>query len=86
VIALAFPEHPPGKPDRSRGAELRSGLPTLVVNGDRDPFGVPDPFPDGEIALVPGDHSLKKDPAAVARLVLGWLTAHAWADVENAAQ
>src|SRR5439155_21139629 len=36
VVALAFPVHPPGKPERSRADELRTGLPTLVVNGDRD--------------------------------------------------
>ena len=41
VVALAFPLHPPGRPERSRAAELDTGLPTLVVNGDRDPFGMP---------------------------------------------
>jgi predicted alpha/beta-hydrolase family hydrolase len=41
VVALAFPLHPPGRPERSRADELGSGVPTLVVNGDRDPFGVP---------------------------------------------
>ena len=45
IVALAFPLHPPGRPDRSRAAELGTGLPTLVVNGDRDPFGVPAPVP-----------------------------------------
>jgi predicted alpha/beta-hydrolase family hydrolase len=73
VVALAFPEHPPGKPDRSRGEELRTGIPTLVVNGDRDPFGRPDASETVEVRLVPGDHSLKKDPVAVAALVLDWL-------------
>jgi predicted alpha/beta-hydrolase family hydrolase len=74
VVALAFPEHPPGRPDRSRGDELRTGLPTLVVNGDRDPFGVPAPAENLAIHLVPGaDHSLKRDPAAVAATVVAWL-------------
>ncbi|WP_327068866.1 hydrolase [Kitasatospora sp. NBC_01250] len=46
VLALAFPLHPPGKPERSRVAELLgSGLPTLVVQGERDSFGVPAEFP-----------------------------------------
>jgi hypothetical protein len=40
---------------------------------------VPDPFPGGEIHLVPGDHSLKKDPAGVAALVLTWCRSHGWA-------
>jgi len=79
VVALAFPEHPPGRPDRSRGDELRTGLPTLVVNGDRDPFGSPDASPGVDVRLVPGDHSLKRDPDAVAALVAGWLAAAGWA-------
>ncbi|MFF7632715.1 alpha/beta family hydrolase [Kitasatospora sp. NPDC008050] len=46
VLALAFPLHPPGKPERSRVAELLgSGLPTLVVQGERDSFGAPGEFP-----------------------------------------
>ncbi|PLW74391.1 hydrolase, partial [Streptomyces sp. DJ] len=59
VLALAFPLHPPGRPERSRADELLgTGLPTLVVQGDRDPFGRPEEFPAGsEVAPVPGgDH------------------------------
>ncbi|MET9297483.1 alpha/beta family hydrolase [Streptomyces sp. NPDC003077] len=59
VLALSFPLHPPGKPERSRAGELTgAGLPTLVVQGGRDPFGRPEEFPEGtRIAPVPhGDH------------------------------
>ncbi|MDP9823874.1 alpha/beta hydrolase family protein [Nocardioides massiliensis] len=46
VLALAFPLHPPGKPERSRLEELLgAGVPTLVVQGERDPFGRPEEFP-----------------------------------------
>lgn len=46
VLALAFPLHPPGRPERSRVAELLgTGLPTLVVQGERDSFGTPAEFP-----------------------------------------
>jgi uncharacterized protein len=42
VVALAFPLHPPGRPERSRADELLgAGVPTLVVQGERDPFGGP---------------------------------------------
>ncbi|HET8588243.1 MAG TPA: alpha/beta family hydrolase, partial [Nakamurella sp.] len=42
VLALAFPVHPPGKPDKSRLDELdHVTVPVLVVQGDRDPFGMP---------------------------------------------
>jgi uncharacterized protein len=74
VVCLAFPLHPPGKPERSRADELHSGVPTLVVNGDRDPFGVPPPAPRIEVRVMPGDrHDLRRDPPAVARTVLDWL-------------
>jgi uncharacterized protein len=59
VLALSFPLHPPGKPEKSRVEELTgTGLPTLVVQGDRDPFGRPGEFPEGtELVEVPGaDH------------------------------
>ncbi|WP_329379429.1 hydrolase [Streptomyces sp. NBC_01351] len=53
VLALAFPLHPPGKPEKSRAEELTgAGRPTLVVQGGRDPFGRPEEFPEGEHALV----------------------------------
>ncbi|MFD3540035.1 alpha/beta family hydrolase [Streptomyces sp. NPDC058662] len=46
VLALAFPLHPPGRPEKSRAAELTgAGRPTLVVQGARDPFGHPAEFP-----------------------------------------
>ncbi|MEV7419268.1 alpha/beta family hydrolase [Streptomyces sp. NPDC089919] len=60
VLALAFPLHPPGKPEKSRAAELTgTGVPTLVVQGGRDPFGRPEEFPEGSFDLVEaafGDH------------------------------
>nr|WP_107092371.1 alpha/beta family hydrolase [Streptomyces sp. NRRL B-1140] len=60
VLALGFPLHPPGKPEKSRAEELLgSGVPTLVVQGGNDPFGKPEEFPDGayELVEVPyGDH------------------------------
>ncbi|MEU0304455.1 alpha/beta family hydrolase [Streptomyces sp. NPDC006175] len=53
VLALSFPLHPPGKPEKSRADELLgAGVPTLVVQGGRDPFGRPEEFPPGEHALV----------------------------------
>jgi predicted alpha/beta-hydrolase family hydrolase len=80
IVALAFPEHPPGRPDRSRAAELRTGVPTLVVNGDRDPFGAPPASPEVTLRLVPGaDHSLGRHADEVAACVLDWLCVHGWA-------
>ena len=80
VLALAFPLHPPGKPERSRAAELPAGIPTLVVNGDRDPFGVPEPGGAVEVAVRPGAvHDLRRDLPGTAAIVVGWLRAHRWA-------
>jgi predicted alpha/beta-hydrolase family hydrolase len=64
VVALAFPLHPPGRPDKTRLPELTSaGVPTLVVQGERDAFGGPVAFPaDAAFALrrVPfADHSMR---------------------------
>jgi predicted alpha/beta-hydrolase family hydrolase len=60
VLALSFPLHPPGRPEKSRADELLgSGVPTLVVQGGNDPFGKPEEFPDGAYELVEvayGDH------------------------------
>jgi hypothetical protein len=74
VVALSFPLHPPGRPERSRADELDTAVPTLVVNGDRDPFGVPAERPGVTVVVRPGErHDLRRDPAAVAAAVLGWL-------------
>jgi len=60
VLALSFPLHPPGRPEKSRADELLgTGVPTLVVQGGNDPFGRPEEFPPGpyELREVPyGDH------------------------------
>ncbi|MGX1545333.1 alpha/beta hydrolase family protein [Streptomyces adustus] len=60
VLALSFPLHPPGRPEKSRAAELLgAGVPTLVVQGGNDPFGKPGEFPEGRYRLVEvpsGDH------------------------------
>ena len=64
-VALAFPLHPPGRPEDSRLPELvSSGVPTLVVQGANDPFGRPEEFPELPVAhrlvVMPGaDHGLK---------------------------
>ncbi len=79
AIALAFPLHPPGKadqPDKSRAGELRAaGVPVLVINGDRDPFGVPDPADADRLVVLAGDtHSLSRDPRAIETAIGSWLT------------
>lgn len=74
VVALAFPLHPPGRPEASRADELDPTIATLVVNGDRDPFGVPKPAGLVEVVIRPGErHDLRRDPAAVGDLVAAWL-------------
>ncbi|MFE2869723.1 alpha/beta family hydrolase [Embleya sp. NPDC059259] len=81
VVALAFPLHPPGRPERSRLAELLgAGVPTLVVQGERDSFGGPDEFPeDGPTLLrVPfADHgfAVPKRAAITQEAALALITA-----------
>lgn len=85
-LALAFPLHPPGRPDKSRLEELEAvRVPTLVVQGERDSFGTPEEFPpDRELTVIPGaDHGFKvprRGPvsseeamAIVVEAVLEWI-------------
>lgn len=61
-LALSFPLHPPGKPEKTRIGELLAvDLPTLVIQGERDAFGRPEEFPEGvDMCVVPdADHGLK---------------------------
>lgn len=76
VIALAYPLHPPGKPDKSRDDELRSaGTRVLVLNGDRDPFGIPEPDDATRVVVLPGEtHALSRNPSAIGEAVAGWLS------------
>lgn len=74
VLCLAFPLHPPGKPEKSRLSELDAvDVPVLVVQGERDAFGQPEPASAREVVLVSGDHSLKADVHTVSRAVEEWL-------------
>lgn len=80
VLALAFPLRPPGRPERTRAGELATGLPTLVINGDQDPFGVPRATGRVRVEVRPGErHDLRRDPAGTAEVALGWLRANGWA-------
>jgi uncharacterized protein len=74
VLCLAFPVHPPGRPEKTRISELDAvTLPTLVVQGDRDPFGKPPPASKRSVVTVTGNHSLKADLPGVANAVRDWL-------------
>jgi hypothetical protein len=61
-LALAFPLHPPGRPEKSRREELLgAGVPLLVIQGERDTMGRPEEFPAGlDLSVVPGaDHGFR---------------------------
>ncbi len=78
VLCLAFPLHPPGAgsdPAKSRLPELDSvSVPTLVIQGESDPFGMPPEGPNRIVIRVPGNHALR-NTVAVAQAVTPWLAA-----------
>ena len=78
VVCLAFPLQPPRRagvaPATSRLPELDEvAVPTLVVQGTRDRFGMPPASTRRTVVEVPGDHSLKADLPAVSAAVQSWL-------------
>ena len=77
VLCLAFPLQPRRRsddPPPSRLPELDAvTLPMLVVQGERDPFGMPPPSANRIVARVAGDHSLRTDLEAVAAAVQSWI-------------
>ena len=74
VLALAFPLHPPGKPEKSRADEIDPSVPTLIVNGSSDPFGVPTPMDGVDVIVRPGArHDLRTGLAETSALVVDWL-------------
>jgi uncharacterized protein len=78
VLCLAFPLQPPARagkePSPSRLPELEAvKVPMLIVQGERDRFGMPEPGPEREVVQVNGDHSLRSDREAVRLEVARWL-------------
>jgi predicted alpha/beta-hydrolase family hydrolase len=78
VLCLAFPLRPPrragGAPVLSRLSELDAvTVPTLVVQGTRDRFGIPPSTATRTVVQVAGDHSLRTDLGAVEEAVRAWL-------------
>jgi uncharacterized protein len=76
VVALAFPVHPPGKPEKSRLDELDAvRVPVLVVQGDRDAFGMPPRRRGRTLVVVDGaDHALRRGTVTTARAVTDFVT------------
>ena len=79
VLCLAFPLEPPRRrgrpPSPSRLPELDAvTVPTLVVQGERDRFGIPRAGPARTVAVVRGDHALRTDQGAVGEAVRAWLS------------
>jgi predicted alpha/beta-hydrolase family hydrolase len=78
VLCISFPVHAPGRPPDSKTADRQSELdavqvPTLVVQGDRDPFGMPVGSATTSVVTVSGNHSLKTDLEGVEAAVRNWL-------------
>ncbi|HEX5622641.1 MAG TPA: alpha/beta family hydrolase [Solirubrobacteraceae bacterium] len=74
VLCLAFPVHPPGRPEKSRLDELDAvSVPVLIVQGASDPFGMPPEAPGRTVVTVPGNHSLTGDLDTLRGAVGDWL-------------
>jgi predicted alpha/beta-hydrolase family hydrolase len=82
VLALAFPLYPPGRPEKSRAAELTAvPVPLVVVQGETDAMGRPAEVAaalsgraSASVYAVPGDHSLKRNVDVVSAAALSWLS------------
>ena len=74
VLCLAFPLHPPGRPEVTRQDELDAvEVPVLVVQGANDPFGLPSQGENRTVVTVAGNHSLRSDLDAIRTAVSQWL-------------
>jgi predicted alpha/beta-hydrolase family hydrolase len=75
VLCLAFPLHPPGRPENTRLPELEAvDVPVLIVQGVSDPFGMPPDGPGRTVVKVKGNHSLAGDLKAVGDAIREWLS------------
>jgi hypothetical protein len=83
VVALGYPFHPPGKPDKLRTDHLQAlATAMLVCQGERDPFGTAEEVPDYPLApsvritwLPDGDHDLKPRKASGHSQEANWTAA-----------
>jgi hypothetical protein len=74
VLCLAFPLHPPGRPEKTRLPELEAvEVPVLIVQGESDPFGMPPEGPGRTLVKVRGNHSLTSDIGTLGSAVGEWL-------------
>jgi uncharacterized protein len=74
VLCLAFPLHPPGRPEKTRLPELEAvDVPVLIVQGASDPFGMPPEGPNRRVVALKGNHSLSGDMPALGAAVAEWL-------------
>lgn len=82
VVLIAYPLHPPGRPEKLRIDHLGAlGAPSLWLCGDRDPFGTPEELSAAqELVAGPvtsrtldGRHDLSGCEARVLRELRDWL-------------
>ena len=83
MLCLAFPLHPPGRPDKTRLPELEAvTVPVLIVQGESDPFGMP-PEADGrKVVRLKGNHSLRSDVGGLRAAVKDFLRSGNDGDVD----
>ena len=80
LICLGYPFHPTGKPEQLRIEHLKSiRTPTLIVQGERDPFGNREEVAGYKLSkhvrvhwLPDGDHSFKPRKASGRTLEENW--------------
>jgi uncharacterized protein len=77
ILALSFPLHPPGKPEKTRRGELLAAsqaVDVVVINGERDPFGIPDAADAAEVKIIPGQpHSFRTGFDIIGETAAVWL-------------
>jgi predicted alpha/beta-hydrolase family hydrolase len=83
VLALSFPLHPPGRPERSRASEAQlvtgAGTRLVVIQGEKDPFGSPEEIRSAlgagaEVVAARGTHSFTKTPSDVLTAAAAFLS------------
>ena len=73
-LALSFPLHPPGRPEKTRLPELEAvTVPVLIVQGESDPFGMPPSAEGRKVVRLRGNHSLRSDVNGLRAAVRAFL-------------